>query len=148
METRNDISPLLDKLKKSSPYSVPDKYFENLSGRVLDRVRNEKPQRKNLTLLQTIKPYLSLAAGLAFVLVTGYSVMHFYSSHSKVLASNKSNEYLERELSSIDENTIVDFIAKDDAPIETVAVDDKSTTAIIDYLSESNLNVDDISTEL
>lgn len=55
-----------DKYKKKNPFSVPDGYFDDLSGRVMDNIANreKKPAkeviRPRAKYLQMLKPYLGL----------------------------------------------------------------------------------------
>ena len=50
-----------DKYKKRNPFTVPEGYFEGLTGRIMDQLEEQRKPRK-VKFLQRIKPYLGLVA--------------------------------------------------------------------------------------
>lgn len=50
-----------DKYKKKNPFSVPDEYFDELTGRIIGQIVKQKEVKKT-SLLRRLKPYVGLVA--------------------------------------------------------------------------------------
>ena len=60
---------------KRNPFRVPENYFEELNGRILQATA-EKPAAKKVLIIKMIRPWLSLAAIIAGVAVLTMAVLH------------------------------------------------------------------------
>ena len=49
---------LEEKYKSKNPFTVPDRYFDTLGDRVMDRIKDEEGKTRKTSLFQTLKPYL------------------------------------------------------------------------------------------
>ena len=58
-----------EKYKSKNPFSVPDRYFDTLGDRVMDRIKDEEGKTRETSLFQTLKPYLGLAGLFAFAMI-------------------------------------------------------------------------------
>ena len=45
-----------EKYKSKNPFSVPDRYFDTLGDRVMDRIKDEEGKTRETSLFQTLKP--------------------------------------------------------------------------------------------
>lgn len=77
-----------DQYKKKNPFSVPEGYFEHLTDRVLEKIKEEEKPRK-VAFMQLLKPYMGLAAIflLAF-LVVQFVVPHFIDKNRMLIKAN------------------------------------------------------------
>ena len=60
-----------EKYKSKNPFTVPDRYFDTLGDRVMDRIKDEDGKTRKTSLFQTLKPYLGLAGLFAFAMKIG-----------------------------------------------------------------------------
>ena len=58
-----------EKYKSKNPFTVPDRYFDTLGDRVMDRIKDEDGKTRKTSLFQTLKPYLGLAGLFAFAMI-------------------------------------------------------------------------------
>lgn len=77
-----------DQYKKKNPFSVPEGYFEHLTDRVLEKIKEEEKPHK-IAFMQLLKPYMGLAAIflLAF-LVVQFVVPHFIDKNRMLIKTN------------------------------------------------------------
>lgn len=67
MVNMKEEKKLLEKIGRSQPWTVPDGYFDSLSGNIIDKLPEypEKPHAQDLSTWQRLKPYVYLAAMFA-----------------------------------------------------------------------------------
>ena len=58
-----------EKYKSKNPFTVPDRYFDTLGDRVMDRIKDEEGKTRKTSLFQTLNPYLGLAGLFVFVMI-------------------------------------------------------------------------------
>ena len=58
-----------EKYKSKNPFTVPDRYFDTLGDRVMDRIKDEEGETRKTSLFQTLNPYLGLAGLFVFVMI-------------------------------------------------------------------------------
>ena len=58
-----------EKYKSKNPFTVPDRYFDTLGDRVMDRIKDEDGKTRKTSLIQTLNPYLGLAGLFAFAMI-------------------------------------------------------------------------------
>lgn len=57
----------MDRQERRNPFSVPENYFEELTGRVMARVGEQKKQRRK-NMVRFCRPYINIAATFALTL--------------------------------------------------------------------------------
>lgn len=80
-----------DKYKKKNPFTVPDGYFNDLTGRIMDQVKEEKKPRK-MRFLETFKPYLGWAAVFIVTLIVAQA-LYPLAIHKNPMVSTEVTEH-------------------------------------------------------
>lgn len=80
-----------EKYEKKSPFGTPEGYFESLTDRIAERVKEEeKPQKVHL--LRTIKPYLGLAGIFVGILFAVQVILPHFVDQNKMILKNGVTE--------------------------------------------------------
>jgi len=77
MDRKNDISGKIPP-KEENPFRVPDRYFGELYGNVMDRIGTENPQGEEVSVTQkriSLRPYISLAASITGIALVVYILL-------------------------------------------------------------------------
>ena len=69
-----------DKYKKKNPFTVPEGYFDELTGRITGRIEKQKEVKKSSS-LRGLKPYMGLVAIFFLALM----VFRFYFPERRIL---------------------------------------------------------------
>lgn len=73
--------------EKKNPFSVPEGYFDGLTDRMMDKLKEEqRPQRVRLT--QLIRPYLGLAAIFVLALLVIQLVFPLVVNKNQLIVKN------------------------------------------------------------
>lgn len=75
--------------KPVNPFIVPEGYFDSLSERVMDKIRNEEVETKLPSRIISMRPYLTLAASISGLALIIYVILQ--SVTGSVIAEN--NDY-------------------------------------------------------
>ncbi len=68
MGKENDILESFKELKNSSPYRVPEGYFDTLQDRIEATIKHDSLSNR-AKIFQFVKPWMSLAAGFLFIII-------------------------------------------------------------------------------
>lgn len=80
-----------EKYKSKNPFTIPDRYFDSLGDRVMDRIKaNEQPKKENWS--RAFRPYLGLAALFAFAMIMVQLVLPYWIDENKMLVKNAPGE--------------------------------------------------------
>ncbi len=91
---------------KKMPYSVPDGFFERITGKTLEEAhRREKIRRKKITLWRT----LSVAASLAALFTIGYFLLSPLSWRYSGQTARKSTEAVNQDIIVSDRSPVQDI---------------------------------------
>ncbi len=125
--------PLQD--RQQTPFKVPEGYFETLSDRVMDRIREEESGTK-VRLWKIIRPQLALAAAiLGFALISFTLLRIFVPGTGQVeyydLASLEEMGYF------YDESTLMEMVPSDE---EEISEDDLWVDEAIEYLAGNDMS--------
>ena len=145
MDDFNNIPPELSKIGNQQPYNVPDNYFETFSNKMAERIVSHKKSAYSLAFISkhVLKPYLIVAS---FVVIFGmswivFSKMNRPQQNNNLIAAVDSIEMQEKLLASIDETTVLEYVAAETN--QNFLADkklDTKTEDIINYLSETNVD--------
>lgn len=136
-----DIAPTLYKIKKENPFSVPDNYFEGFPALIQEQCIKEK---KEPWYKRFLHPKVSISLGcliLAFAIGINYYTNNLKSNSNTLMASfiiEADSLFIE----DIDESILIELAA--DEPHER----DEEKAALIDYLIEQNIDINQIIREL
>ncbi len=92
------LAPLLARQKeKSSPFKLPDDYFDTLENQILDRVTME-PKKDTPTKIRSLSFWLTSAAAI-LLLAVGFSFLFQSQNKSEALLADISTEEIDRYIS-------------------------------------------------
>ena len=77
-----------EKYKSKNPFTVPDRYFDTLGDRVMDRIKDEEGKTRKTSLFQTLKPYLGLAGLFAFAMIVVQLLVPNLVDENRMLLKN------------------------------------------------------------
>jgi len=84
MKTQHQQNINLDNIKKKQPFKVPENYFEDLPERIQANIQDaEKARESNRSVIQLIKPALSLAAMFIGVALIAFVAVNFIGQPEK-----------------------------------------------------------------
>jgi len=130
----------LSDIRKGNPFEVPDRYFEDFSARLNDRIHAEKGNSKKDYAL-TWRPYAAAAILLVVALLAGgYFLINNQGSKADRLFHTEISQVVEQELYSISEETILEVLEVN--TYETPAGSAISSEEAIEYLMNEDLGED------
>ncbi len=134
MEDLENIAPELSKIKKETPFRVPEHYFEDFSARLqikLDAEKKEAPKKQS-KVIQFLKPALSIAAGFALLFTMAYWPLKLITTNQQASNTNIEidlNEMLYANMvEGIDQNS---FYALLDEPDNSTQLSDEDLAVIV-----------------
>jgi len=131
-------------MPKNNPFSIPEGYFENLAGKIEEKI-NEKQDvnKKFISFWSTARNQLALAAGFILFVLISYAVMHF------IIDGNTGKRVSGLQYADIIESDIQDFETDllIEAYIETrkddeVFSNDIPDEEMIDYLISEDVDIE------
>ena len=116
-----------EKYKSKNPFSVPDRYFDTLGDRVMDRIKVEEGKTRETSSFQTLKPYLGLAGLFAFAMIVIQLLVPNLVDENRMLSKN--GEQANMTAQAEDENIfdadfnpsreeIIEYLSQETDPIE------------------------------
>ena len=116
-----------EKYKSKNPFTVPDRYFDTLGDRVMDRIKDEDGKTRKTSLFQTLKPYLDLAGLFAFAMIVVQLLVPNLVDENRMLL--KTGEQANMTTQAEDENIfdadfnpsreeIIEYLSQETDPIE------------------------------
>ena len=146
MDDLEKTAPELSGIKKDQPFTVPDGYFENFSSRLGEITHSGSKAVLKNRLVIVLRPYLVAAVIVVIALLTG---KYFLTSHQNAGSSGnlhtEISQAVERELYSINEETILEVMQPDDQEIS--ADQGINPQEVIDYLMNETVNEVDLLNE-
>ncbi len=146
MDELKNIAPNLSKIKKDSPFRVPEDYFDNFAARLENKIQQEnKPEhRSKLFLLR--KPHLAIAATFAGLIIMAVTVLRVVETKhtSAGLTNEEIMAYIQDDIYDYDEYTIIENLKPEKSiNVKSELNDDE----IIKYLENDGIDVSTISDE-
>jgi hypothetical protein len=129
-------------IKNENPFGVPERYFEDFSARLQNRIHAEKKASAHLRYLTVLKPYLAAASIVVATLLAG---LYYFNHRPGIRAERFHAEVIrtvEQELYSISEETILEVL--DEGVSEPSAGNSVSSGEAINYLMNEDLNEQDL----
>ena len=114
---------------KNIPFTVPDRYFDNLQGRVMSNIRAREVNKKSFR-LTPLRMWLAVAACVLLLFTVGGALV--YTNKQPVITTTLVNE----DHNMHDEN-INELCDEDQAIIDFLERDNISVAAIIHTLNNS-----------
>jgi len=137
MDNLNNKKPELSKLKGEYPFGIPNNYFDDFSARLQIKLEAEKKasQKKEIRIIQFLKPAIGLAAGFALIIVLFYGPLKSRLPNQVATNNNTESELYDEEylslVESIDENS---FYALLDEPATSIEFTDED---LMNYVSSN-----------
>ena len=143
MDQLKNIGPNLIKIKKQNPFKVPERYFEDFSARLSDKIYTEKRISTPVKFLSALKPYLAAAVILIIALLAGN---YYYSSNKSKKSTERFyseiSQVVEQELYSYSDETILEAM-EIEIPVESIGSSVNSED-MMDYLLNEDLNDEEL----
>ncbi|MCT4602836.1 MAG: hypothetical protein N4A59_08060 [Marinifilum sp.] len=122
----------LSDMKKDQPFKVPENYFENLSDRINEKIKQEEnPKEKNL--VQILKPYMWMAA----------SIIGFVFVAKLILTTSIPSDFQNQQISQIEDTSTVNT-ENVDSDLFFDNMSETTTDEIIEYLSDYDIATDEL----
>ena len=123
------------------PFEVPDSYFDNLPGRIQDRL-SETGKNQTRGPQMSIRPILAMAAMFIGLIAVGYTGFRFLTERgtSPYLSGDELVEAIEFFVYEIDEEMLISEIIESNLALSPES-SDSQTEEIIQYLSEEDLDL-------
>jgi hypothetical protein len=139
MNEKENINDFLSGLREEEPFHVPDHYFDELPGRIMDRIQSNQPQRARAF---SGRLMLAYALGIAFLIVTGVFVTKtLLDSRASVKPSRvEIAEFMDYYSSDFEEDQILEFMGKE-TPSDSL---NRYEESIIHYLLDENIDIESI----
>jgi hypothetical protein len=142
MDELKDIGPLLSGIKKDSPFSVPEGYFDHFQTRlkVAIHARESKLQVRYPYIL---RPYMAAAVLLIIALIAGTLVFRInHSSRDERRFSAELSRAVELELYSISAETILEMMTTDQGSRQIQ--NPNGSEDMINYLLDEDFNEEEL----
>lgn len=140
MKKLKKTAPILSQIKRENVFRVPDGYFEEFPGKMMQRIGNEgerqqviRPGRK------LFKPQFAVAAAILAFAVLGYLSLRylFTDSTNQELSPQEIAEYIEYYASDLDEGLYYEVL--DDIEVDESA-NREYEKLVIDYLIDQGID--------
>jgi len=143
MNELKNIGPNLSRINKENPFEVPDKYFEDFSTRLSERIHAERNTYAPKRHVLAYRPYLAAA----FILVVALLAGNYFLGNHRSIRADKSfhaeiSQVVEQELYSISEETIMEVMEVNS--VEKSSNSTVSPTDAIDYLMNEGLTEEEL----
>ena len=139
------IAPKLSGIQRPNVLKVPEGYFEQLSGKVMERIGTPVPKVRRLAAWQRV----AVAAAVALLMVAGGlwmfqgggSAMEYLDLAS--IDSEQINMYLEENLDDLDESLLAEF-----ADIDAMILELDVSEAVLDEYIMDEIDLETLNEEL
>lgn len=143
MDENIKIPKEFEELKKSSPFQVPDGYFESFSSKLMDKINEPEKETRYIRFLNIARSQFALATSLAALFIIAFFVTKLILNEPNQinLTTEEIVLTLENEAHSLDENEIFAMLESD----ENQYVDEKyqlTEEDILQYLDYEGDNID------
>ncbi len=143
--------PDLENLSKEAPFIVPEAYFDNFPGRLMEKIHkeNEKQEPKKSIRLNTfINPQLSIAASLIlFAILSYFTITYVLNSKHNQNTSQYFAELVENEIEDYDLLLLMEALDEtSEFDLENFYIEEDEV--IIDYLVSEEIDIEQIIEEL
>jgi hypothetical protein len=147
MKELDDIEPGLGELGKQKPFVVPEGYFESFSARLHERMGSIEEPAHTGAGRKILRPAFVYITGFSLFLIIGFAITRIvlYPHPPKVITETSMAKLVQYSLDNIDEQTIVEAIAKstqDSASSEITRED------VIKYIQDHNIDLNSLNDEL
>ncbi len=140
---------IFDKIENKPDYKLPDRYFENLPGKIMDSISgNEKLSQTKRQKLIKLKQFFAYAASFIGLIFISYMGINYLTSNrnNQFVSENDAIEYLSFYSSDFDEASIVENIQESDK--ETKYAKEDESESIIYYLMKEGIDEIELYNEL
>jgi hypothetical protein len=141
MEHNGHIPENLKNAGKELPFTVPDNYFEDFPGRLRDRLSREHPVASSGRLVSLARPYLSVAAIIAgIVLITWFAYHQVNVSNRNVSLDNyELSDIVDYYLNDYDEDILISTLTEN-GDVNGMAPLENYSDEIMDYLNADGID--------
>jgi len=121
---------------RPSPFGVPEGYFDSLTDRIMEKVKEEEPERK-VRIMQILRPQFALVAA-----ILGFALISFTAVKLLTSGNNNAEFYdlatLEKMGYFYDESTLMELVPTENE--EELTEDDLWVDDAIEYLADNDMS--------
>jgi len=132
---------IFDKIENKQAYKVPDRYFDNLPGKLMDSTSTDEQlsQTKKQKLIKFKHIFAYAASFIGIIFISYLGINHLTSNrNNQYISENDAIEYLTLYSSDFDESSIIENIQEMDNKSQSEKEDESET--IIHYLIEEGID--------
>ncbi len=141
MKRDKNIEHIPNKASGREDFRVPEGYFEQLPGRVMEEIRSGEKDRvtESKPALLRINPVFAMAAAvIAFAVIGYFFVQYLHTSDTPAVMSDHIVSYSSLP-DDINEDVLYEYIEKENISAGFSVIDEDSGT-IIDYLMDEGVD--------
>ncbi|MBN1107432.1 MAG: hypothetical protein JXR66_04045 [Bacteroidales bacterium] len=130
-------------IKDRNPFRVPDNYFEQVTGRIIESTAGRESETKASGFLYRMRPYMAVAASIAALAVLTVAALRYFDRGDSIMEMPvlSFQEFTDNYLHEIDLLTLEETVA---ATPSLYVIDEISSGEIIEYLLAENIAIDEI----
>lgn len=126
----------LDNIEKKNPFKVPDGYFEEMTTRLMDSVKEPVPEVKR-SVYTLIRPHLTMAAAMIALVIVSYTGLRLVLPDQQGYPDFDQGELAEYLSMEVDEHYIVEHFGSGESSESSGEIPDSE---IISYLLDNNID--------
>jgi hypothetical protein len=137
----------LDNIPEKNPFKVPDKYFEEVSKKILSATSGREHDVRKVSAFNRFRTHLLIAASIACFVLLSYTAIRLF-------APGKVNSQVSEALKDINPESYIndiDISALEEGASSIIFYEegpDVSKKDIIDYLLKENIEINEIYEQL
>lgn len=138
MKEKEHIPESILKAGKEPPFQLPDSYFDELPGRILDRIPGSEHVNRGPRIARTWMARAAIFIGLIAIGITGMRILGDRSGTIR-LSETEITEAIEHFAWDVDDDLLASMVI--DSEISLLEETDEGTVEIIQYLSEDEIDL-------
>jgi hypothetical protein len=138
MNTQENIPEKLSASGKKLPFRIPDSYFDELPGRITERLSEKE---ETISIFRLIRPQLAMAAMFIGLIAVGYAGFRIVSNsgNKSFMSEEEMVETIEYLAYEMDENMLITALMESNITLEPESTEPE-TDELIKYLSEDKID--------
>jgi len=137
-----------DKLRRQSPFAVPDGYFEGLPSEIQSRIAAGKASKPSVDYLHLFKHQMGITVGVLFFAAVAYSGFKYNQiADEAVVQSEDYYEYVSNNSGDFNEQDLIGELDRGKHIVSKKSLK-KESDKIIEYLVEQQVETSAVEDEL
>jgi hypothetical protein len=137
-----------DKMRRQSPFAVPDGYFEGLPSEIQSRIAAGKASKPSVDYLHLFKHQMGITVGVLFFAAVAYSGFKYNQfADEAVVQADDYYEYVSNNSGDFNEQDLIRELNRSNHVVSKKTLK-KESDKIIDYLVEQQVETSAVEDEL